>query len=446
MTESRTIMRKPERVEHEPGREEISTPREGVISSIRRMIFGSSDLSRYAGMILLVLCTRLLFHYVVFNTLGEQYDWSMNDDYDEIAENIIEGNGYVAVRGQAPDTSRTPLYVFFLVALFYVAGTGALALIISQSLLQALSCILLYKLSREVFDDRNLAMFPALCLILLPQSMLYATYLHPESLYLLFSVATAVYFFRLWKIGAMRWAPLAGAMAGFMTLTKPVAQLLVLPLAVGFLLHHRHNLLFGLKRSALLSLSFVVVVAPWVIRNYYVEGEFISVASRGGRFFHQATIKENQGDADIMERIEEEGREDQSVNEETRWVELAIRNILDQPGQFVLNLGRNFIEFWYRGHYLTVSLLNALTNFSLLILAIFGFMEGRRKDVIVAPFLLIILYFNLVHSFLFSLARYSYPVIPFVIMFAMYWLFTREKILLVTGGLRDRPDYQMGER
>jgi 4-amino-4-deoxy-L-arabinose transferase-like glycosyltransferase len=95
------------------------------------------------------------------------------------------------------------------------------------------------------------------------------------------------------RIGPWGWYLLGGLLLGLAALTRPVAQILVPVVPLGYLLVER-RWQRALGASAVVSLGFVLIVGPWSIRNWVEHGSL--TASGGlGRSLVARTIKYDQG-------------------------------------------------------------------------------------------------------------------------------------------------------
>jgi len=86
------------------------------------------------------------------------------------------------------------------------------------------------------------------------------------------------------------------------------------------------------------------------------------------------------------------------------------------------NTMKTTLDFWYRGHSREISVFNGFINFSLLSLAILGIRRYRRRwGVLFTPVLVMILYFNMCYGLLHAISRYSFPIMPFIMLYASYF-------------------------
>jgi 4-amino-4-deoxy-L-arabinose transferase-like glycosyltransferase len=368
------------------------------------------------------ICVRVLFYVTAFEGLKDVYGWLSDDNYDEIAVNFLAGNGYVIHMGDQPNMIRPPVYPLFLILHYLIFGESRIFLAIVQSILQAGACVVLYKLTKSYIRDQRIAFISSMVMALYPQSMLYASQVATESLYLLLMMITVYLFLSLTAEPHRGLFYVLGAMLGVLTLCKPVSQLLFIPVCIVIAYRYRKNKGLAAKRIVKIMFALVVVVSPWTIRNYIVSGDFVPVATRGGRFLYSNTISTSDEEQVAFEMLQSEGIENPD-EEDSEWFNLAVDNILKNPGSFIRNTLRTSSDFWYRGHSRSVSIFNAFINFPLLFFGILGLRTAWKKGMHLLPILALIIYFNGIYGLLHAMARYALPVIPLIIMFGVLGIF-----------------------
>lgn len=75
---------------------------------------------------------------------------------------------------------------------------------------------------------------------------------------------------------------LAGLCAGMAALTRSQGLLLLLPLVVGAISLKDEQLAHRLRRSGLILATALLVITPWIIRNYSLFGQFVPISTNGG--------------------------------------------------------------------------------------------------------------------------------------------------------------------
>ncbi len=193
------------------------------------------------------------------------------DGYYEIAENLLQGNGFSrdVTPPFAPDSVRTPLYPLFvagLVALF----KSYYAVLVAQILLGSVIPLLGYVIAREVTEQRRLALVVATLLAIEPFSIQLSTTIRNEILFTVLFLAGLTLFLMYWK--NPRWHTLAGSslLLAFATLSRPTIQYLPFLIAVTVLYLLRKQKARAILHASLFGAVFLIVLSPWMLRNYTV--------------------------------------------------------------------------------------------------------------------------------------------------------------------------------
>src|SRR4030042_6186871 len=135
------------------------------------MLPGGTEMNRRGILFVLCLALFLPLGYCLFlfapllENRGEELGWVMDgklavDPYDAIARNLLAGKGYVDETGRR-NLERLPLYPYLLVVIYKGFGSELWKLQAVQSLLDTLSCFLIFRLSRKTFRDPPAALLAA---------------------------------------------------------------------------------------------------------------------------------------------------------------------------------------------------------------------------------------------------------------------------------------------
>ncbi len=358
---------------------------------------------------LIVVLIRLIFFFAIFKPRYEQMNWGWDDNYDEVAENYVNGYGWVIKPGLTPTLVKPPMYPILLIALYSVTGplnlddmNDRFILAVVQSVIQALLCIFLYLITFRITKDKLFALLVPLLFALYPQSWLSSSLAHTESLYFLLMGLFVWMGIRLFDQPDVKNALGAGLTLGILTLCRPVT--LLFPVVLGMYLLFKYRVR-GVILGFCLLLTFFASIAPWTIRNYLVSGNFVLLV---------------QAQPDVIDG-EELGR-----RSETDLVSEKFGILMKDPVAYATDLVRKMGTFWYRGYKESTTLFHLLTQVPLLFLGILGFLSAWKRRFPVIFFLLLIGYSNIIHAVLGdegSRARYSFPIMPYVILFAAFFVY-----------------------
>jgi hypothetical protein len=207
----------------------------------------------------------------------EYYPYSDAAFYDQTSQIILIGEG------RSNEVVLRPLYIFFLAVLHLMGGQQYQAVIFLQTLFLAVMPAFAFLLASRL-GGRPLGIMTAILIIVRERNAIALTNIIEvtHSKLLLSDVPTmalmilAVYVYIIWlekrhlqpHLGVM-----AGASFGLVVLVRSQAQLLLAVLIIGMVFSGGFQMGRALQRVAIFLLGFVLVVTPWVVRNYQVSGQ-----------------------------------------------------------------------------------------------------------------------------------------------------------------------------
>ena len=266
-------------------------------------------------------------------------------DYDEIALNLLKGEGFVAREnwfGFELHAWRAPFYPFFLAAVYGVCGHSHLAVRGVQALVDAGTVVLLYQLGLSIWPPAALAagLFAALY-----GPLVASTGEVMSETWFTFWLVLAAYLLSA-PVGRRRAWLAAGVAIGLAALTRPVGLLLWPALTIaGLPRQHRE----GLRRSLWVGLALVVTILPWTIRNYLVLGAWVPISTHGGFILARSNAEEPdwrkaQGWGLARETLAQIPSE---VERDRHWQHQGLEFIRSHPGTYLRLSGERFLRFWY---------------------------------------------------------------------------------------------------
>jgi len=409
------------------------------------------------------------------------FDHSITDDayqYKTIAQNLLLHKVYSLSETPPylPTGLREPAYPVFLAALLWLFKGNYAAIYLTQIILFVLTVILVYYLSSKIFGEkmaRWITFITALC----PTLSDFPSYLLTETLFSFLIVLFMAIIFKAVESNKPGWYICSGIILAISTLTKSITFLLFIPIIFAGLLYCGNlNLFFKryFKNFIIFTLSFFVIIAPWSIRNYNKFGKPVP-SLLSGRALWIRGVKLDYNFKDIKKELvfsvsEYIGKKlypevknpnqfllkEAIVNEEkiNEWAKsyneaeiysIQLKEALAKIRQHPLKyLAQNFIEWLKMTSFLYIPVLNEpntiekfgnmengtflisairgifkLLAYLVLFLALFGLFGERKKWRQWIFIGVLILYINLVYSFLFGWGRYNVPFIPFYFMFAV---------------------------
>lgn len=176
---------------------------------------------------------------------------------------------------------RPPGYPWILAAIYRVFGTSYLVPRLVQFGVGLLNILLAYALGRRMFGTA--AGLVAACLAGFSWNVIYFEgELNSPVFEVLFMLLLLHALVRVKDTGRSTWACLAGALMGAAALIRPNVLLVGVAVIVWLCCSCRRSALSRLRNAALFGLCAAAVVAPVVVRNYRVSGDFVLISYYGG--------------------------------------------------------------------------------------------------------------------------------------------------------------------
>jgi 4-amino-4-deoxy-L-arabinose transferase-like glycosyltransferase len=181
---------------------------------------------------------------------------------------------------------RAPGYPVFLIGATLGVPDRIVLAKIANDVLGALSALLLAGLSAMIFRRRGLALATGAAAALHPGFVFLSTDVQSEPLFLLLLLAAGWLLLAAADRPSSNLALLAGVSLALAALTRPSALALA-PLLAAPLADRRYPARVRRHVAASALLGFLLALAPWMLRNAAVYGEFVPVNDAGGSAFYQ---------------------------------------------------------------------------------------------------------------------------------------------------------------
>ncbi len=232
---------------------------------------------RYAAVFLLGLILRVPVLLLVAADPSRAVPPGDAPGYLQLAVNLFGHGVFSQQTGPPffPDAYRTPGYPLFLALIFRTTGISVIAVAAAQSLLHALTGVIVFRFGEKEFSSVRTGVTGALLWAVAPIPAVFSGILLTEILF------TAVFLLLLWLISTPSGLRVAagGIVLGIGILIRPIALLLwpaLLPAVC-----RDSNVRRALGKCALFSATLAAVVAPWVYRNVLAFGKPTLAAVQG---------------------------------------------------------------------------------------------------------------------------------------------------------------------
>lgn len=265
-------------------------------------------------------------------------------DYDEIALNLLAGEGFVSREtwfGHEMRSWRAPFYPFFLAGVYGVFGYDHDAVKLVQAVVGALAAVLVFALGRRLHPPSALWAGSA--------AALYGPLVGSAG-----EVMTETWFVFFLLLGSLllydtsRGAVLlsGGVVVGLAALTRPVGLLLLAAYGLATFLSAGPA---GWRRVLWVLAGVLLVLAPWTGRNWAVHGALVPISTHGGFILARSNAAEpdwrrDDGwgiEAAVFERMPTE------LERDRHWRRQALEFVAANPGTYLRLAGERFMRLWY---------------------------------------------------------------------------------------------------
>jgi 4-amino-4-deoxy-L-arabinose transferase-like glycosyltransferase len=211
---------------------------------------------------------------------GNQLRYSDEQDYNQLAQSLVKGKGYVNAKGQ-PTAYRPPGWPFVLSVIYKFSSQPLAAKIFNAIALACTAWFLSILVSKNTLEGRA---FAPILVLFYPVGLYTATTLYPQTLGTLLLVSILI-LLNTSKLSAIH-SIFAGILLGLLLLSIP-AFLLVIPLIFAgfFIVNRTRSISFVIRHSVILLICAAVIVIPWTIRNAFVLKGFVPVSTNSGGVF-----------------------------------------------------------------------------------------------------------------------------------------------------------------
>jgi hypothetical protein len=371
----------------------------------------------------------------------------VTDQWNQIARNIIAGNGYSWVPGGGvPTITRAPGYALFLAALIRLTHDNLLLIRVAYLVLDSILVGLVMRLSWKLVRDRTVAFVAGLFYAVYLLPAWHIAKLSPDAFFSCILLVAVMTFLEMLDArdtrAVVKWAVVSGVCLGAAILTRKVAMLLAPVWLIAFLFRPRPR---AVKMRALVAymLAAAVVVAPWLYRNARVAGQMAPVETLTwfnywyGDFADRSLDTMNPKDfsdaaAAYIGALDGTGvylpyalTPAADLERERRFRAMAMEQARKDPGHVVARFARNVPRFWYLTETNRMTQLTMWFGAVLASLFVYGSIVALRETTRSAGIIMLcasVVLVNALHALVFSIVRYMIPVVPYIAVFVGFAL------------------------
>jgi len=344
------------------------------------------------------------------------------DGYEALATNIMN-YGEFSSNGRLTSLHE-PFYPFFLASIYYFLGHSYMAAEIIQAVLGALTCIIIFLISINLFP-LPVAIVAALVSCFNPGFIKSSTHLMTENLYTFLFVVAIYFLIRQTKEGGFKNLIFSGITLGIAALTRSAT--LLFPIFILFFIRKKLTASsYSAKRYILSIVIFIfffsVTILPWTLRNWRVHHRFVPICTKGGLALYCAYDPPKDKLAGLLATSDTFKRSELMASEMDKndfLVKETLKFIKNNPLK-VLKLGVLKIAFFWSlfdWEIIGYGVYNFMYGF-ILPFFIYGIFITARRFAELLPVYLPIFYSFLITLLIYGSPRFRLPIEPYLIVIA----------------------------
>ena len=381
------------------------------------------------------------------NALSPRYGIGFADDYDKLANSLLQGYGYRFGPDLAETMMREPGYPVFLAGVFSVFGNSLESARYANLMLAIGIVIMIVRMARIVSTDPAVPLVASLLFLLHPGILIAEARAGVEMFFIFLLMIFMLTLQKATEAGRVRHYFVAGVALGAVILTRGTPILFPFLLLLYLIVTSRtwQKRWRQVAHVGALVLAAALVISPWVVRNYMLVNEFVPTATvqgvaaqrgqyickhmsfeRGIRELDREAAGECNALASKLGYAFQGGyyqyffRSKDELDFNRRLLRTAMDEYYQDPMLFVRCASMNLFNFWFSGKRWQETWLNMVLQLPFVLIALAGaYLLWKRSQLKqAAVILLFILYLYAVHVPVHAQARYSIPLVPFLAILA----------------------------
>lgn len=360
--------------------------------------------------------------------------------YDRTAQYILIGDGY---RNGNLYAYLPPLYAYFLAGIYSLFGHTYIAVKIVQIIISIATCYIIYLLATHLINRYGgiIASFLFACY---PQFIRYPGELWTETLFIFIFLTCILLTYKYMASRNILLGIFAGILLGLSSLTREIALLFIIPMALWFLIMCHNNKMDAsfVKYFGIFFIATALTIFPWTLRNYLVFGRLIPISTNGGVNFYIGNNPAADGGfnwripdgtewPDNMKNASQQEWNSSEIQILNEGLKQGVDYIRNNPLR-VLRLYSNKFFFLWRPPYYEINISTSMPVFIFRILwlltylILIGFaIPGMIVTIVLARWHWLLLHFwvlhvTAIHMLTYGGTRYRLPAIPILILFSVF--------------------------
>jgi 4-amino-4-deoxy-L-arabinose transferase-like glycosyltransferase len=217
--------------------------------------------------------------------------------FTKIAWNLATGNGY-SLNGEIPTARRPPAYPLLIAGVFSIFGKSWVAARVVNVIMSAITIWVIYLIGCRLFN-KTVGTIAALISAFYPAFIQYSLRLYSDTFFVFILSIVILLFIHIYESpDTLKMMLVCGVLIGMAILTRSELLFFIPFVFVWTYLVYR-QFLPTLRASAIILIPLLLIVGPWLIRNYIVLDGFM-VSSNLGRVMWGVHNPETFSDLNLM--------------------------------------------------------------------------------------------------------------------------------------------------
>ncbi len=347
--------------------------------------------------------------------------------YENTGANIMLGSGYSY--GGHLIVEKPPGYPVFISLVYSIFGRSFIPVRIIQAVMDALMCIVLYAITRRLFDEKVAILSGILC------SMHYfflksLQLIRPDTLQMFFIVISVFYWIKWREKFSKIDAALLGIFSSISVMLKAnmamLSFLIILIELFRVIKNKQERLDIFIKSALIFVLLFSFPIAIWTVRNYKVFNTFIPLATDSGLALYSSYNPPEGKKFGILsdDSVTKKAQNIVSEVERSRYLTAkTVERIITHPKEIIRLIPLKILFFWSVFDWETLGDGQGTYNFStafILPFSILGLIFLRSRFSYFYPITVPIIYVFILGIVFIGLPRFRLAIEPFLIILAAF--------------------------
>ena len=374
--------------------------------------------------LLFLFCVSLVLRIAFVLIFSSHASAGDSGRYIGTAQTLLRGEGF----GARP---HVPVYPLFVALVFSVSSGNVFAVQLTQAVVGAFTAVVTYFLAKHIFDPQA-ALLAAGLVALHPGLIFWTPYVLTETLFVFLIMLLMLSFYHLKASPSIGRSVCTGALLGITALCRPIAIGLLPLFVLWFLLTSKLPLKRRWALIGVFAVSSLLLIAPWIARNYLAFNAFILNPS-GKPFYsgnnpHPLVASLGVADVGYDFPFPPEITGMNAAQADLYFRQAAIAYIWNNPGQFARNALQRLYLFWspfFPTYSKRHNIANALLYLPFYAAAVSGLILSREKWHQTLLLALLFAWFSVAHMITIVDwdQRYRMPLQPFIAVLASYSLY-----------------------